>query len=168
MRRMQETWKSPKRLTVPAIEVQCDYAGAEELVVVVETAVSAALQHEAAPPQYALTCLLTDNATIQTLNRDFRGEDKPTDVLSFPAGTPMPGANAQYLGDLAISVAYAQAQAAQAGHSLAAEVQLLAVHGVLHLLGYDHNTPEEKDRMWAVQTAILTHLGLAHVTPTES
>jgi probable rRNA maturation factor len=117
-----------------------------------------------------LTLLLTDDAQIQQLNRDFRGEDKPTDVLSFPAGATLPGMGeaVAYLGDIAISAPYAQRQAQAAGHPLTAELQLLAIHGVLHLLGYDHGEPEEKADMWAAQTAVLAALGLQAIQPTET
>jgi len=147
-------------------EVLADVA--EDVLALLETAVTRTLQHQLSQPQGTLTCLLTDDAAIQELNRNFRHEDKPTDVLSFPAGDAMPGMDAVYLGDIAISVPYAQRQAAAAGHTLAEELQLLVIHGVLHLLGHDHTTPLEKEEMWAAQTAVLTQLGLAHVTPTES
>lgn len=118
----------------------------------------------------ALTLLLADDAYLRELNRHYRGEDQPTDVLSFPAGEPLPGSEAllDYLGDIAISVPFAQRQADAAGHDLEAEVQLLAVHGVLHLLGHDHLEPEEKAAMWAIQADVLRALGLAAVQPTES
>lgn len=148
------------------LELQCTLPVADELVAGVKTAVAVTLRHLQQLPA-ALSCLLTDDANIQRLNRSFRAEDSPTDVLSFPAGEPMPGMKTRYLGDLAISLPYAERQAARAGHGVLAEVQLLTVHGVLHLLGYDHATPEEKAAMWAVQTAVLTQLGIAHVTPTE-
>ncbi len=149
------------------IDVQASMGVPQDLVSVVETAVAATLRSQN-QFQAALSCLLTDDAAIQEMNRNFRGEDKPTDVLSFPAGDAMPGMPAAYLGDIAISVPYAHRQAVQAGHSLADEIQLLAVHGVLHVLGFDHGNPVEKEQMWAAQTAVLTQLGLAHVTPTES
>ena len=141
--------------------------GVEEMLA---TAVRATLAQEQLSPPVELSVLLTDDAQIQQMNRDFRGVDKPTDVLSFPAGDALPGmADAvPYLGDIAISVPYAARQAAQAGHELAGELQLLTIHGVLHLLGYDHDEPETKEAMWAVQTAVLTHLHLQHITPTES
>ncbi len=149
------------------IDVQASIGVPQDLVSVVETAVAATLRSQN-QFQAALSCLLTDDAAIQEMNRNFRGEDKPTDVLSFPAGDAMPGMPAAYLGDIAISVPYAHRQAVRAGHSLADEIQLLAVHGVLHVLGFDHGNPVEKEQMWAAQTAVLTQLGLAHVTPTES
>jgi probable rRNA maturation factor len=81
----------------------------------------------------------------------------------------MPGmAQANYLGDIIISLPYAARQAAAAGHKTESELQLLAVHGTLHLLGYDHAIPEEKAAMWDAQTAALTQLGLGHINPTET
>ena len=73
-----------------------------------------------------------------------------------------------YLGDIIIALPYAARQAAAAGHAAEAELQLLAVHGTLHLLGYDHASPEEKAAMWSAQTAVLTQLGLSHIIPTEN
>lgn len=151
------------------IQIEVDAPGA---AVLLETAVLTTLQQQQINPPAVLSCLLTDDDTVQQLNRDFRQVDQPTDVLSFPAGEEMPGMEAAgmpaYLGDIAISVPYAQRQAAQAGHDVLDELQLLAVHGVLHLLGHDHGEPEEKARMWEAQTAVLTQLGLAHVKPTET
>ena len=116
----------------------------------------------------ALTILLTDDETVRTLNRQFRSEDTTTDVLSFPFDDQVPsGQELEYLGDIAISVPYAIRQAAARGHSATAELQLLAVHGILHLLGYDHVEADEKRAMWAVQRSVLDQLHLAHVEPTE-
>ena len=128
-----------------------------------ETAVQITLMQEQIEAA-ALSILLTDDAEIQEMNRDYRGEDRPTDVLSFAAGDELE----PYLGDIAISVETAVSQAEHAGHDLVEELQLLAVHGTLHLLGYDHLHPAEKDEMWARQTAVLTQLNLSHVTPTEA
>jgi probable rRNA maturation factor len=74
---------------------------------------------------------------MRTLNRTWRGKDSPTDVLSFPSGEP-----GGFLGDLVIDVPYAGRQARSRGHTLAREVQILLAHGVLHLLGYDHETDD--------------------------
>jgi probable rRNA maturation factor len=79
--------------------------------------------------------LVTGNRELQALNRRFRGKDKPTDVLSFP---PMAGFAAGLAGDIAISAEIAARNARQLGHSTAAEVKILALHGILHLAGYDH------------------------------
>jgi probable rRNA maturation factor len=112
--------------------------------------------------------LLTDDEQMRQLNRDFAGLDEPTDVLSFPAGEPealLPDELMGYLGDIAISMMKAERQAEKGGHTLTAELQLLTVHGVLHLLGYDHYDPEEKDEMWAVQKAILEALEVQVTIP---
>lgn len=139
-----------------------------DTLALVETAVTTTLRQQEAPPA-ELTLFLTGDGRIQQLNRDYLGHDKPTDVLSFPAGAPMPGMATMtaYLGDVIIALPYAARQAAAAGHNTNAELQLLAVHGTLHLLGYDHASAEEKAEMWRAQTAVLTQLGLSHITPTE-
>lgn len=128
------------------------------------------LEQQGITPPADLTILLTDDEQIQQFNRDYRGVDSPTDVLSFPSGDPLLDLTDMdpYLGDIAVSVPFAERQAAQAGHELLAELQLLVVHGVLHLLGHDHLEPEEKEVMWGAQTAVLSALGLGHITPTES
>ncbi len=93
---------------------------------------------------------------------------RPTDVLSFPASETDPETGTSYLGDILVSIPRAEAQAQAAGHPLEAEVQLLVVHGVLHLLGYDHANPEEKSRMWAAQAEVLEGIGLAGIEIRES
>lgn len=135
----------------------------------VATAANAAMTHESISDGAAVTLLLTDDDYLRQLNLQYRGEDRATDVLSFPGGDPIPGAEdlLEYLGDIAISVETAKAQAAAKGHEATAELQLLAVHGVLHLAGYDHDDEEGKAAMWAAQEAILGRLGLEGIQPTE-
>ena len=89
--------------------------------------------------------------------------DAPTDVLSFPASETDPESGITYLGDILVSVPRAHQQAIAAGHSLESEVQLLVVHGILHLMGHDHADADEKARMWQAQAEILAGLGLAHI-----
>lgn len=115
-----------------------------------------------------LSILLADDETIQRFNREYLGLDAPTDVLSFPAGEMDPESGAQYLGDIIISLPHAQAQAAAAGHSPLDELQLLAVHGVLHLAGYDHADAQDKAAMWALQAQVLADLGCAIRGPAQS
>ncbi len=112
----------------------------------------------------ALTLVITDDDRVRELNRAYRGVDATTDVLSFPMqeGEPIPGESEPYLGDVVIAFPVAQEQAQAYGHSVQEELRLLTVHGVLHLLGYDHETPEEEARMWARQEEIL---GKAYVGP---
>ena len=88
-----------------------------------------------------MTVLLTTDAAIRKLNRQFRGKNKATDVLSFPAS----GVGAEGVaGDLAISVTTALGQAAEQGHSLSTEIKVLVLHGLLHLAGYDHEVDDGK------------------------
>jgi probable rRNA maturation factor len=114
-----------------------------------------------------LTVVVSDDAQLQELNRSYLGIDAPTDVLSFPASEQDPETGRRYVGDVLISLPRAAQQASDAGHALEAELQLLVVHGVLHLLGHDHASEDEKARMWAVQTDILERLGLGDLQITE-
>lgn len=106
-----------------------------------------------------LTIVLSDDAHLQALNRQFLGIDAPTDVLSFTGGDADPETGVDYLGDVIISYPRARLQASAGGHPLEEELQLLVVHGVLHLLGYDHADEQQKDEMWAVQAQVLESLG---------
>ena len=102
-----------------------------------------------------LTLVLSDDAQLQKLNREYLGIDETTDVLSFPNGEIDLETDRIYAGDLIISYPQAAAQAAAGGHSLEAELQLLVVHGVLHLCGYDHAEAKLKAVMWQKQAKIL-------------
>ncbi len=115
-----------------------------------------------------LTVVLTGDGELRKLNREYLGIDAPTDVLSFPSSEIDPETRASYLGDVLISLQRAEAQAKAAGHPLEAEVQLLVIHGVLHLLGYDHARPEDKRRMWSAQAKALEQLGLAGIRISEN
>lgn len=128
-----------------------------------ERAAQVALDHESQSLDSELSIILTDDTRLHELNLNYLGIDAPTDVLSFPASETDPETGARYIGDILISIPRAQNQADAAGHPLEAEVQLLVVHGVLHLLGYDHAKPEEKARMWKAQAEVLERLGLGHI-----
>jgi len=94
----------------------------------------------AAPAERAdslAVCLVSDRK-MRELNRRYRGKDSATDVLAFPAGAAVHEEEARHLGDIVISVTTAERQAVEARHPLRRELQLLALHGYLHLLGYDH------------------------------
>jgi probable rRNA maturation factor len=116
--------------------------------------------------QTLLTVVIADDAEVRDLNRDYRGIDAPTDVLSFSAMETAPsdvafvvaGPDLPYLGDVIVSYGRTAAQAAEQGHSVEQELRLLVVHGVLHLLGRDHDTPQREAQMWAEQAAILAAL----------
>jgi probable rRNA maturation factor len=128
-----------------------------------ERAAKVALEHQAQSLDSELSIILTDDARLHELNLNYLGIDAPTDVLSFPASETDPETGARYIGDILISVPRAQTQAEAAGHSLESEVQLLVVHGVLHLIGHDHAEAEEKARMWKAQAEILERLGLGQI-----
>jgi len=91
-----------------------------------------------------ISVYLTGDQTIRLLNRDFRGRDKPTDVLSFIYDEPV--GRYRLLGEIVISLDTAQKQAEELGHSLEEEIKRLLVHGFVHLLGYDHELGEEEER----------------------
>jgi len=128
-----------------------------------ERAANTALEHESMPLDSELSIILTDDTRLHELNLNYLGVDAPTDVLSFPASETDPETGASYIGDILISIPRAQTQADAAGHPLEAEVQLLVVHGVLHLIGHDHAEAEEKTRMWKAQAEILERLGLGQI-----
>ena len=116
----------------------------------------------------AVTIAVTGDETLRGLNQTYLGIDAPTDVLSFGGESPDfvgPPDSEVYWGDVLIAYPQAQAQAAAAGHSIQAELALLVVHGILHLLGYDHVRPEDKEVMWERQAHVLSQLGLAYVQP---
>lgn len=104
-----------------------------------------------------LTILLADDDTLRALNRRFRRKNKPTNVLSFPAA-----ANGDaYLGDVALAYGVTREEARAAGKRFSDHAVHLAVHGVLHLLGYDHETERQARVMEPLETALLAHLGIA-------
>ncbi len=107
-----------------------------------------------------LAVLVVGDEQIRAMNRQYRDVDAPTDVLAFPAGDVDPGTGERYLGDVLIAYPRAESQAQARGHAAREELQLLVVHGVLHLLGHDHATPNEKSRMWERQSEILAKLDL--------
>ena len=116
------------------------------------------VRYEGALVEADLTIVVSSDETLRQLNLEFMGVDAPTDVLSFPADFVDPDTQRRYLGDVVISLPRAQAQAPENRQSVQDELLLLAVHGILHLLGHDHREPEEKERMWAAQSDVLSHL----------
>ena len=102
-------------------------------------------------PAAELSILLCDDATIHALNRDYRGKDRPTDVLAFAMSEGEGGGlHPDLLGDVVISLETAARQASERRKTIASEVDFLLAHGLLHLLGYDHQTDEEERRMNAM------------------
>jgi len=111
-------------------------------------------------PQSDLSILIENDAALKKLNNLYRGINQPTDVLSFDSDEINPETGFSSLGDIAISFPTAEKQANEANHPVTNEVILLLVHAILHLTGYDHNTKEEKQEMWAEQQSVLDHLGI--------
>ena len=108
-----------------------------------------------------LSVLLTDDPSIRALNRQWRRKDKPTDVLSFPAGEPPPGARGRrHLGDVILSLDTARRQARSHRRSLADELDLYLAHGLLHLLGHDHHRRPDAERMAALEARLLGRPGM--------
>ena len=126
---------------------------AEALVL---TAAAATLASEGAVGE-GVSLLLTDDETIRGLNLRFRDQDKPTNVLSFPA----PQNPERFLGDIALSYGVCAREAAEQGKSLAHHLQHLVAHGVFHLLGYDHVSDAQADEMEGLERAVLAGLGIA-------
>jgi probable rRNA maturation factor len=108
----------------------------------------------------AVTVLLSDDETVRELNARFRGKDRPTNVLSFPAAA-IPGADIQPLGDIVLGFGVCADEARAQGKSLSDHLAHLTVHGVLHLLGRDHEDDVEAEAMEAEEREILATLGVA-------
>jgi probable rRNA maturation factor len=124
----------------------------------------AAIVSEGGNPLASVAVLLTDDAAMQRLNAHFRGRNKPTNVLSFPAPAMPSGAGdaeSLFLGDLALGYETCAAEAMADGKSLGDHLSHLVVHGVLHLMGHDHETEAEADEMEDRERAILASLGIS-------
>lgn len=130
-----------------------------------EKAASHTLIYARAGIDLELTLVISDDSLLQQYNQKYLGIDAPTDVLSFPAKYTDPDTFAHYLGDILISLPHAQQQAKSGGQSLEEELQLLVVHGVLHLLGYDHANIEDAKQMQVAQDAIMFLLGSKNSPP---
>ena len=125
---------------------------------VVERAATAALGQTAGD----IVVLLTDDAAVKDLNHRFRDRDRPTNVLSFPGGEmPMPDGAAAHLGDIVLAFGVCRDEAVEQGKSLENHLTHLVVHGVLHLLGRDHEDEVEAEAMEAEERTLLAGLGVA-------
>ena len=111
-----------------------------------------------------VTVALVADRKIRALNQRYRRKDAATDVLSFPAGPdrPLRHAGPPFLGDIVIATGVARRQASRAGHSYATELRVLALHGLLHLLGYDHDDDTDKGRMARAEARLQKQGGLPH------
>ena len=154
------------KITVDWSNDQRKHRAGFRLKALVKSAIRAALENERFKYDPLISVTFTDNEGIREKNREFRGIDAPTDVLSFPmydfknGEKPMKGEICE-LGDIVLSLERAAEQAEDFGHSYEREVAFLTVHSVLHLLGYDHvHSEEEELEMREHQRAIMRRLGL--------
>ena len=121
------------------------------------------LRGEGVPPPYEISLVFADAETVRKLNRDYRGIAEPTDVLAFhmlprnraTSSFVLPPDGVTHLGEVIISYPQAVEQAKERGHSLERELALLVIHGILHLLGYDHEEPAEERKMRGRETELL-------------
>jgi probable rRNA maturation factor len=113
------------------------------------------------PPAEACVAL-SDDATVQSLNARFRGKDKPTNVLSFPAVEQLGDAAPRSLGDIVLAQETIEREAAEQGVAPAHHLQHLVVHGLLHLLGFDHETDAEAEEMEGLEIEVLATLGISN------
>lgn len=130
--------------------------------------VEATLNAENAPPGVEISLVITGQERIQGLNREYRGADRPTDVLSFALSEEKAGEEAEafigppdgllHLGEVIISYPQADIQAREQGHSVNREIAVLVIHGVLHILGYDHEKLEDEAVMQAREKQVLAGL----------
>lgn len=135
--------------------------GLEELA---RSAVEAALSGAAlADTRCDVAVLFTDDAAIAEINAEWRGSDKPTNVLSFPTpeDMPVPAGESRLLGDIVLARGVIGREAAEQGKALHDHTAHLIVHGTLHLLGYDHESDDEAEEMEALETRILKGLGIS-------
>ncbi|ASS71921.1 MULTISPECIES: rRNA maturation RNase YbeY [Bacillus] len=140
---------------------------AEEMLKEVEKLLQFAAEREGVQDQAEVSVTIVTNDEIQQINKEYRGKDTPTDVISFAleeegegeveiVGAEMP----PVLGDIIISADRTKEQAEEYGHSFLRELGFLAVHGFLHLLGYDHMTKEQEEEMFTKQKDLLDNYGL--------
>lgn len=150
-----------------AVDVRSAFGERAEAIAALVTQVCRQVLADQKRKAAEVSVVVTDDAELHELNREYRGVDAPTDVLSFPMYDPAEEAAADesdpacaLLGDIVISLERAERQAEEFGHSVERELGYLAAHGLLHLLGYDHETDGERERMRALEEAALEALGL--------
>lgn len=154
--------EGPPRIRIDILVEDEAWGTEESLGPLVERAVGAAVASGAldVPEDAELSVVFTDDARVRVLNRDYRGLDKPTNVLSFPghdAASEEPG---PMLGDIVIARETTTREALDEGKPVEHHVVHLIVHGLLHVFGHDHETEEEAEAMERLETAILTGLGI--------
>ncbi|MBQ2945564.1 MAG: rRNA maturation RNase YbeY [Clostridia bacterium] len=142
---------------------QTELKNGKEFKKAIKKAAETALKFENETRKAELSVTVCNDGYIRELNRDYRGKDKATDVLSFPASDDLDEINydtgAVILGDIVISIDTAERQAKEYGNTLEREISFLTVHGMLHLLGFDHEISEDEEKiMFSEQKAIIKEL----------
>jgi len=145
------------------VTADCWNAATEAEAIIMRAIAAAAAQAPVDTADTELAVMLTDDDGIRTLNRNWRGFDKPTNVLSFPALQPegkQPEGVPRMLGDIAIAYQTTQREAESENKPFANHLSHLAVHGFLHLVGYDHETDDDAEEMEGLERTILAGLGI--------
>jgi probable rRNA maturation factor len=148
------------RIAVDVVEEEGDWSVLDDTESVFQQAADAVVAwSDAIAADSSVAIVLSSDAAVSALNGQFRGKAKPTNVLSFPAG---PGAEASFLGDIVLALETIALEAAEQEVPFVHHVQHLVVHGILHLLGYDHETAADAESMEAAEIDILAGLGIAN------
>jgi probable rRNA maturation factor len=156
---------APKARLGVSLSLRCDHAGWKPLAPrrsLIRSAIATALETPPARPLPGaeLSVLLTGETAVRALNRQWRGLDKPTNVLSFPAGPSDRISQSPVLGDIVLAYETVAREAEAEGKPLDHHLAHLVIHGVYHLLGDDHETEAEAERMEARETAALARMGI--------
>jgi probable rRNA maturation factor len=154
--------EAPLWLSLDILHEAGDWSGLGERDALIEAAGRALATDPrfAARPAAEACVALSDDATVRELNARYRGKDKPTNVLSFPALEGFGAAEPQSLGDIVLAQETVEREAAEQGIAAAHHLQHLVVHGLLHLLGFDHETDEEAQEMEGIEVEVLATLGI--------
>lgn len=137
---------------------QSKYEITEEMEKLIESVINEALRVEGLNKNYEVSISFVENTEIRELNREYRGVDNETDVLSFPMEDEFE--ISPILGDIIISLEKAEDQSAEYGHTLEREIAYLTAHSMFHLMGYDHMTEEEKEIMRSKEKQVMKNLGI--------
>lgn len=151
---------APRVLEVDVVEDDGNWSALSDAQTLIEEAAAAVAEELGGNAGSGMVAVaLSSDASVEVLNGQFRGKPKPTNVLSFPAGEGGPDG---FIGDVILAAETVRREADEQGVPLAHHVQHLVVHGILHLLGYDHISAADAERMEAIEISILSKLGVAN------
>jgi probable rRNA maturation factor len=154
--------RAKPRISLDLVYASPLWTGRSALNALLKQAAEAVADHLCNPddPRFTVAVMLADDAEMRRLNAQFRNKDKATNVLSFPSGQDEPEKGQVFLGDIAIGFETVTREAEQDEKSFRNHLSHLMVHGLLHLMGYDHLTPEEAEDMEALEVDILATIGI--------